>query len=919
VSEKEKYDLERAISEWRKPYEGQRRYSAQDIEELERHLRDEVENWQTEGLALREAFDRASKDVGEAWSGETEYRKVYWGKVRHRSGVCNELRWSLSMFSIMIRYYTNLAVRNAINHKTISLINIGGLAVGIACCILALAFVRYHLSWDQHHEKADRIFSIIQTTPSEGDVRGGTMGPVGPALETGYPEVEAVARIRRQGAWAMTEAGAFPSTIAVTDPAFVDIFDFTFLTGDRQTLFDRPLSIVITSSTARLWFGSADPIGEVVPIESYLLNGDYTVTGVIADPPLNASQSLRNFHILSTTQIGPVTAKSQSRQDEVDSTWKLWNVGSWGLTTFVLLRSPDDVEPLTQRLPELLTDHMGEKGAKLVLTLQPIEDVHLYGHLYGFRFSNALRSLYLVAGIAGVILLVACINFINLSTAHAWTRQREIGVRKTNGALRPDLYVQFLFESLITTSIASVFGVILAHFAVPFFRNHGGLNLPDEIVTHHIGFVPLLTVAVALLAGAYPSHVISSFHPVRALTARGIDGGKGRFRKALTMVQFVTCILLIVSTMVMYGQTNLLIERDLGFDRDLVIAMPIYAQDGGRKARYGDHIRYRWRTLNQTVLEHPNVISASTFQTLPGSNSGNTRVMEVDGKEIRLRMYGVDENFLDLFGLQLVAGKDFDREVDARTHSRRRENHEFILNESAVQMLGWDEIEGGPIGRPFKRAGWANHMGGSVVGVVKDFHFRGLRQSIAPLVLFYSMHSVSYMGVKVKPEGLPETLAFLESWWDQFLPERPFTYVFLDEEIGRIYRQEMQTARLMTDFSIIGILLGCMGLFGLTSFAVERRVKEIGIRKSLGASIADIVYRLSRESGNMLIAANLLAWPLGFYLLQQWLDQFVYRIDLHAGYFAFAGLVAALIALLTVALRAVPAARANPVDALRNE
>ena len=386
-------------------------------------------------------------------------------------------------------------------------------------------------------------------------------------------------------------------------------------------------------------------------------------------------------------------------------------------------------------------------------------------------------------------------------------------------------------------------------------------------------------------------------------------------------VQFAACILLIAGTLVVQGQTRFLMDHDLGFDQEMIITMPIFIQDRSRKPDYGQHLSYRWRTMKSEVLKHPNVIAASAYTNSPGTMTGlGKSTVLADGKRDRIALIRSDADYLDLFVIDLTRGRNFNKALPVRALTHGKKGREFMLNESAVRYFGWDDpATGGPIGKPFdlRSGGWEPN--GSVVGVFEDFHARDLKQPVGPLAMIYSVHILGTLAVKVKPDGIDETLAFLGKFWDRHLPERPFHYAFLDEQIDRSYKREQQTATLINDFSILGILLGCMGIFGLTSFAVERRVKEVGIRKSLGATVTDIVYRLSRESVSVLLVANIIAWPLGFYLLQDWLNQFVYRIDLHVSYFMIAGGSAALIALITVALQAVPAARANPVDSLRNE
>ena len=928
------FELDRAIAEWRKPYDDQRRYRIEDVDELERHLRDHFEEAMREGASDRAAFQQAQGEVGDAWAGEVEYRKVYWGKVTRPSEIFGEMGWSCRYALSLAVGYTVLTTRSMRQHKTISAINIGGLAIGLMCAILAIAFVRYHLDFDTFQQHPERTYRVLWATPGKDLVVPSTVGPMAPALVATYPEIVAATRIDYEDAWAIPESGAMRTGLCVTDPSLFDVFDYTLIAGNRETVFTDPMSIVITESAAVKWFGTSNVVGETLTVEAYLKNGDYTITGVLEDPPPNTSRPLKSFSLISTTKIGPSSDVNRSRRNEVLTRWEQWTVAAGGgpVQTYIKLRTPEAAETLEGMFPEFIQANFGTDAASShELRLQPLTDLHLYGAQYGLRSqvaigsisyqsSAGLRAITLVAGIAALILLVACINFVNLSTARAVIRQKEIGVRKSSGALRHDLFIQFTFESILAATLATGLGISLVQLVAPLFAEHSGLELPEAILSGGTWtYVILLPIAVGLFAGFYPSFVLSSVHLVRALKQKRTGETRTFARQALTIIQFATCILLIVATLVMRSQTRHLMDQELGFDRDLVIAMPIFELDRDRKPTYGKHLSYRSQRLKQEVLEHPDILAATTYRTHPGvTPPSHTSSVEAEGQQISIPILQGDQDYLDFFGLQLIAGRNFNPE--ARRSGKR--DMEFVLNESAVRALGWEDpatgaVEGA-LGKPWHiRGAWS--FSGTVVGVVKDFHAGDLRQPIGPTALWYVVDNLIHLAVKVQPQRIDQTLTFLDRFWQRRLPERPFEYTFLDEEIGELYRQEVQTAVVMNDFSILGILLGCMGLFGLATFAVERKIREVGIRKSLGATVFDIVYRLSKESGLVLIAANLIAWPVGFYFLQDWLDQFVYRIDLHLGYFLLAGGAAIFIALFTVALLAVPAARSNPIDALRHE
>ncbi len=810
----------------------------------------------------------------------------------------------------MLGNYLTVAIRNLFRNKVYSFINVLGLAIGMAGCILAFAFIRYERSWDRFHYQADHIYRVLWSTPSDNLVIPVTCGPLGPALKAEFHEVEEAVRLWPDRVWVRTPNDAFSEMFCLTDPSIFRVFTLPLLKGDSSQVFRNPFSIVVTETAAKKCFGNSDPIGKTVTVESRIFGGDYVVTGVLKDIPQNSSSPV-HFDYLTNTRS----------QDEPRQDWDKWlttAAGGRNIHTFVTLRSPKYADGLAAKFPDFLRRHMGDDmAAKYACLLQPLTDIHLYSaRKYNLRQSMGdgdIETLYQVGGIAFLILAIACINFVNLSTARAGTRQKEIGVRKTLGSRRTQLFAQFSLESTVLAGAALILSLCFTDLTFPVFRNYIGHDLPENfsMLAEVLPFLPFLVISVAFLTGAYPAVVLSSFDPVRVLKASSkLDVRGGSFRKILVLWQFIACILLITGTIVMYEQTRFLKERKLGFDRDLIITMPIFSMDRARKPDWTQHLSYQYRTLKATVLSNPNIVKASAYRWPPGLSSGITRVIETDGKQIHIPVIEGDEDFLNLFDIPLVAGRNFNPVSLYAIKDR-----EFLLNESAVKRLGWKD----PIGKPFNWRDAGNQKDGIVVGVVRDFHTESLAKPIGPVAIFYQADLLSHLGVKVKPDRIDETITFLKKTWNRFLPERPFEYAFLDESLHQLYQQEEQTTRLIGTFSILTILLGCMGLFGLTSFAMERRRKEIGIRRVLGASVFNILLLLSKEFVVLIVGANLIAWPVGLYLLTEWLNRFAYRIDLHIGYFVLAGLTALAIALVTVSFQATKAARSNPVDALRYE
>ena len=811
----------------------------------------------------------------------------------------------------MLKNYLLITLRTLLKEKVYTCINLIGLSIGIGCCIFALTYIHYELSWNQFHTHSNRIFRVLWETPSKNLTVSATSGALTPALKENYPEVEDAVRVWPSRVWVKTKENVSPETLCLVDPSIFTVFTLPFVKGNAETVFRDPNSIVITEKAAKRHFGNRDPIGQTLAVESRIFGGEYIITGILKDLPQNASYPIR-FDLLTNTRTQPEPIRNWNK-------WVATAAGGRDIHTFILLRSPHDANALTTKLLDLLKRNLGtEFGNQHAYRLQPLNDMHLYGSKYGLKnVEGDIDVLYRVGGIACLVLIVACINFINLSTARAGKRQKEIGVRKTLGAKKTQLSAQFLIESTLLTCAALPLALGFTDLLFPLFNTYVGHSLPNDLglSTETLPFLILLVIAVGILAGIYPALVLSSFNPVRILKPTShLNLKDGSFRKILVAWQFTICILLITGTTVMYKQTQFLKEKKLGFDHDLIITMPLFSQDRARKPNWGDHLSYQYRTVKATVLNHPNITKASAYRWPPGTSGGITRVMEADGKEIHMPVIEADEDFLNLFDISLINGRNFNKNASIIAISSKRKGLEFLLNESATKLLEWEN----PLAKSFN---WRDgvHRDGTVVGVVQDFHVNNLRKSIGPIAIYYSANLFSHLGVKIKPEQIDETIAFLKNTWQKFLPERPFQYTFLDEQIQNLYQQETQTARLVGAFSIIAVLLGCLGLFGLSSFTVERRRKEIGIRKVLGASIWDITYRLSKESMLLVIVANIIAWPVGIYLLMEWLNQYAYRIDLHLWHFIMSGMVAMFVALITVGYQAMRAANANPVDTLRDE
>ena len=812
----------------------------------------------------------------------------------------------------MWRNYLVIAVRNLRRHRLYSLINILGLAVGMACCILIALYVLDELSYDRFHAYGDRIYRVVRENVGgeiSPRVEVQTSGALAPALERDFPEVERTVRLMglTAGIWVRYRDRVFEQVFRTVDAGFLEVFSFPMISGDRRSVFRDPYTVVMTASAARQFFGEEDPIGKIITCEDTFFEGDYRVTGILKDMPANSS-----------LQFDMLTATVSRRFRE---SWEHWRgPASWRpLQTYALLAEGVSRRELEEKLSSSLERYMGTEAAtKLSYHLQPLHRIHLYsGADYGMSRDFGLlpygdmNRVYLFGAIACLILIIACTNYMNLATARSVGRAREVGVRQVAGAHRTQVMGQFLTESILLAAIALCLGLAMAEVALPALNAFSGKTLSIDAGIHYgapalVGFA----VLVGLLAGGYPAFFISGFRPVVALKGWPGLGTRGTWvRKGLVVFQFAITIVLIAATAGVHRQLDYIGRKRLGYNPELLLTMPIFGMDRKMQTASQNRLALRYNTVKREFLKHPNVLKATAFRWDMGPEGGGmlytVRAEGVGGDEWQMRVQEADEDFLDTYEIPLVAGRNFSPEIQSDL------TEAFILNETAVKMIGWKD----PLG---KILAWGNRRG-AVIGVVKDYHDRSLREKIAPTAIVFKVRLFWSLSVRIQADDMPETLASLERIWKQFMPTRPFMYSFVDENLAMMYRSEMKLGRMAGVFSGLAVFLACLGLFGLISFSAEQRTKEIGIRKTLGASVIHIVLLLSRDFVKLVILANVIAWPVAYYAIATWLQRFVYRVDPGAGIFMLGGALALLIALATVSFQAVKAALANPVDALRYE
>ena len=817
----------------------------------------------------------------------------------------------------MFKNYLTIAIRNIARYKVYSFINIAGLAIGMACCALILLYVQHDLRYDAFHSKGDRIYRVLRETRGEdGSVtfRAGISGPFAPALMKDFPEVEnAVRIIGSPGLWTRYEGERLfherrPWLLVESD--FFTMFDFPFVKGDPATALRDPGSMVISEAAAQQYFGSENPIGKIITLE---LGGEFTnyelvVAGVVRVPENTTLQ----FDMVATATL-------LNHEEWIKGRWETWdaNYHVRPFRAYVLLREGVDPKVLEAKLPDFMERYMGsETRANNAYHLQPLKRIYLYTHadyegeIVGGNYAD-IQNVYLFSGIAFLILLIACVNFMNLATARSANRAKEVGLRKVSGAYRFQLIRQFLGEAILLSFLAFVLALGLVELTLPKFSVFVGKDLAPQRHISHLIAVPGLVAFIGLLAGCYPAFFLSGFEPVSVLKGRVKTGLRGTLiRKGLVVFQFAMSILLIIGTVMVYRQLSFMQDKKLGFEKERVINLPILSATDWSK----EEVTERYETVKQAFLAHPDILKATAYRYDLGSGAGGlTRELRTEnGLVYEMVEQRSDEDFLETFEIALIAGRNFSSGDKVLLNSDER-SRGVLLNETAVRLLGWKD----PIGKQLFPI--QSIAGCTVIGVVQDFHSQSLREEIKPLFLYYGPTLFWTLGLKIRGENLPETLAFMEKTWKQFVPEKPFEFSFLDDSLNQLYQDEMRVGQLVGTFALLAILVACLGLFGLSAFTAEQRTKEIGVRKVLGASVRSIILLLSKEFAGLVLIANLIAWPVAYFAVGDWLQNFAYRVDVAWWVFALAGVTALLIALGTVGYQALRAALSNPIEALRYE
>ena len=794
----------------------------------------------------------------------------------------------------MIKNNIKIAFRSLLRHKAFSFINILGLAVGISACFLIYLYVTFETSYDNFHSKADRIYRVISDvkTPTETIKSSYITSPVAPNLKKDFPEIEDAVRIAPDGFLVKKGNVKFQEQKSVlADSTLFNVFDFPLIAGNKKTALIEPMSVVISQTAAKKYFGNTNPMGQEVQLTGAAINAK--ITGVMKDIPKNSQ--IEADMIVSVSSWKPIYGQPIS-----DSEWT--NHTNY---TYILVKPNTNVKALEAKFPAFQEFHHGAEAKKLqmqdYLSLEPLRDVYLKSKRDGFITGN-INNVYIFSAISVFILLIACVNFINLTTARSAERAKEVGIRKVVGAVRFQLARQFISESIIICLIAFVLSIVLSVIALPLFNQLAGKEISNSIFNNPLHIVSLfvLSVFIGLIAGFYPSLVLSSFKPVSVLKGRFSTGTRGLIlRKSLVVFQFTISIVLIAATIIVYRQLNYMRSQSLGFSKEQTVIINTNF-DKSKDA------------FKQSLSSIPGVVSSTFSSHVPGGGS-NSAYSEVENKKgemqkSNLDLYFVDFDYVKQYDLKLAAGRTFSK--DFPTDSTQA----MVINEAASKMLGYSTPQEA-VGRKFDQ--WGRK--GQIIGVLKDFHYKSLQQNIPPLVMRFEPWGLGMISIKVAASNLPQTLKAIGDKWGQMIPNRPFEYNFLDEFFDRQYRAEDHFGNLFFNFAVLAIFISCLGLLGLSSYSTMQRTKEIGIRKVLGANVSSIVNLLSIEFIKLVLIALVIAAPIAWFGMDKWLRDFAYRTNISWWIFGLAGLVSVLIAFSTISYQAIKAAIANPVKSLRTE
>ena len=872
------FDLEKAIIQWRKTLRKNEALEDGTIAELESHLRDEIDSIIRSGISEEEAYEKATAEIGKTDDIGEEFYKTYTSRISGRPP------WKPPLFMPELLWnYVKVAIRKIRRHKGYSFINISGLAIGMACCFFVFLWVQDELSFDRFHSNVKEIYRVL-LNPQDTDIYGSYgPGPLGPALKADYPEIINFTRTFGEANGPLKYRNqVFTGKVRGVDNSFFEMFTFPFIKGDSKNCLSEPRSIVLTEKMAAILFHEEDPLGKTVGFEWWGTWHNLKVTGVIENVPSN---SHLYFDYLLPFEF--VTWSGMTIED--------WDVVAY--QTYVLLPENANSSAVQEKIAGTVQRHFPE--SPYTLYLEPLTRIHLYN----FPGGGPITYVYIFSIIGALILCIACINFMNLSTARSMERAREVGMRKVVGSTRAQLVKQFLGESVLLSFISFILALILVQLLLPSVNKIVG----KPLMLLHSGsplFIFLgMAILTGILSGSYPAVFLSGFRPVLVIKGHMRSGSQNiRVRKFLVIGQFIVSIALITGTLVIYQQLLYVRNTDMGINKSHVINMELR---GGLRSQYG--------TIKSELLRNPDIQAVSATNASFFKRFGTDKIGwegKPEDKRIFMAIHSVDFDYQKIFDIQMAQGRYFSRDFPTDISDG------IIVNETAAKIMGM----GSPVGQriscwiPFDP-----RRSGTIVGVAKDFHFRSLHEKISPLIIVIAPGWFMDAYIRIKPENVAETLGFIEKTIKEFAPDFPLEYSFLDEDIDNLYKTEQRIGNLARYGTFLAILIACLGLFGLASFTAEKRTKEIGIRKVLGASVSGIVLLLTKEFTKWVIVANLIAWPIAYFVMSRWLQNFAHHINIGIGMFLLAAALALVTALITVSFQAVKTATSNPVDSLRYE
>jgi len=819
--------------------------------------------------------------------GHRSARIWYWLQILSslKALVLGNIYWSL----VMIKSYLKIAFRNFKRQKTYTFINMFGLTTGIATCLVIFLFVNHELSYDNFHPDLDRIYRIV--VGDAEPVSATSCAPVAQVMQDYFPEVETVSRIlaTQGGLIGRGEINFYENTRMFADDELFSILDIPFSEGDPEASLDTPATVVINHSMAEKYFGDEPALGKILKINEQ----DYEVTGVADELPLNTHFKFDYFIPMKVL--------------EGRYPFERWFLAN--LYIYIKVKPGTDMDAFSRRLATIAQDYapkeLLEDGNIPTYSLQPVKRIHLYSHLRS-EIQPGLNPLYLYvfSAIGLLILVIACINYINLSTARSIKRAREVGVRKVLGAHRRQLIRQFFGESTVIILAALFFAVLLLWIILPFFNSLTGkeFSLGSLLQPVVLGFLALLIGFVGFSASGYPALFLSAFQPSKVLKLDLPRGHKGAgLRKILVVSQFAISITLIAGTLIVFRQLDFMKNENLGFEKDQKLVLPV---------RGILDISKSYETVKAAFLQNPNVTGATAVSNVPGQITGRWDT-ELKGSEETLsralNYIYVDPDYAEEFGLKLAAGRFFQKDMPTDVEEA------YILNQASVKEYGWASPEDA-LGKNL-----VTWFSGRIIGVVEDFHYQGLHKVIEPLAITLRPQMFDNLILTVNTRDLPDTLAGIKNTWAGLFPGQPCDYYFFDTAFNRQYLAEERLSKLLSVFTVLGVMIACLGLLGLASFTAEQKTKEIGIRKVLGATSREIVLLLTREFSKWVVISTLIAWPVTYLIMSRWLENFAYRVQVGIGVLLVSALIAVAIALFTVSYQSLRAATADPVNALKYE